>query len=100
MSAFDDDDENGQHENEFEENLKRFENMLANDKPDFFDADNLEEIIDYYLQMGEWDLAYMYSDFAINNFHISSCFTSLKPKKTQFVSNRHLQYIIINRRKT
>ena len=49
MSAFDDDADD-QHENEFEENLKLFEEMLVSGQPQFFDADDIEEIIDYYLQ--------------------------------------------------
>jgi hypothetical protein len=29
----------------------------------------IKAIIDYYLQVGEWNLAYLYADFAIKNFH-------------------------------
>jgi len=46
MSAFDDDSD-GLNENEFEENLKLFEDMLATGQTQFFDADDIEEIIDY-----------------------------------------------------
>jgi hypothetical protein len=46
-------------------------------------GESIKTIIDYYLQMGEWDLAYMYSDFAINNFHGKSPY----PKKLLFIDN-------------
>ena len=32
-------------------------------------GESIKTIIDYYLQMGEWHLAYLYSKFAKENFH-------------------------------
>lgn len=32
-------------------------------------GESIKVIIDYYLQMGEWHMAYMYSKFAYSNFH-------------------------------
>ena len=32
-------------------------------------GESIKTIIDYYLQVGEWNLAYLYSKFAIENFH-------------------------------
>lgn len=29
----------------------------------------IKVVIDYYLQVGEWNLAYLYADFAVKNFH-------------------------------
>lgn len=46
-------------------------------------GESIKTIIDYYLQMGEWDLAYMYADFGVNNFHGKNPY----PKKLLFVDN-------------
>jgi hypothetical protein len=32
-------------------------------------GESIKTIIDYYLQIGEWSLAYLYSKFAIETFH-------------------------------
>jgi len=32
-------------------------------------GESIKVIIDYYLRMGEWNLAYLYSKFAVENFH-------------------------------
>jgi hypothetical protein len=32
-------------------------------------GESIKTIIDYYLQVGEWNLAYLYSKFAMENFH-------------------------------
>ena len=32
-------------------------------------GESIKTIIDYYLQMGEWNLAYLYTKFAYENFH-------------------------------
>ena len=62
MSALDN-DADGLNDKEFEENLKLFENMLANGQIHFFDADDIEEIIDYYLQWLNYDMAKKAIDF-------------------------------------
>ncbi len=32
-------------------------------------GESIKTIIDYYLQVGEWNLAYLYTKFAVENFH-------------------------------
>jgi hypothetical protein len=32
-------------------------------------GESIKTIIDYYLQVGEWSLAYLYTKFAVENFH-------------------------------
>lgn len=46
-------------------------------------GESIKTIIDYYLQVGEWNLAYMYSDFAVKNFHNKNPY----PAKLLFVDN-------------
>lgn len=46
-------------------------------------GESIKTIIDYYLQVGEWNLAYMYSDFAVKNFHNKNPY----PTKLLFVDN-------------
>ena len=46
-------------------------------------GESIKVIIDYYLEMGEWDLAYMYSDFCVKNFHDKNPY----PKRLLFVDN-------------
>lgn len=46
-------------------------------------GESIKTIIDHYLQMGEWHLAYMYSDFALNNFHGKNPY----PKKLLFIDD-------------
>ncbi|MBK6522643.1 MAG: hypothetical protein IPG08_10050 [Sphingobacteriaceae bacterium] len=54
MSEFDDE---GMNDKEFEEILKRFENMINNGESSFFDADELEEVIEYYMQWLNYEMA-------------------------------------------
>lgn len=44
-------------------------------------GESIKTIIDYYLQMGEWHLAYLYTKFAYENFHDKNPY----PKKLLFV---------------
>lgn len=44
-------------------------------------GESIKIIIDYYLQMGEWHLAYLYTKFAYENFHGKNPY----PKKLLFV---------------
>lgn len=44
-------------------------------------GESIKIIIDYYLQMGEWHLAYLYTKFAYENFHGRNPY----PKKLLFV---------------
>jgi tetratricopeptide (TPR) repeat protein len=44
-------------------------------------GESIKTIIDYYLQMGEWHLAYLYTKFAYENFHNKNPY----PKKLLFV---------------
>lgn len=46
-------------------------------------AESIKIIIDHYLQMGEWSLAYLYSKFAIETFHGKSPY----PSRLLFVDN-------------
>ena len=46
-------------------------------------GESIKIIIDHYLQMGEWALAYLYSKFAIENFHGKSPY----PSRLLFVDN-------------
>src|SRR5881392_3298379 len=85
MSEFDDDGE-GLNDKEFEENLRHFEDMLANNTPHFFDADVLEEIIDYYLQWLNYDMAKKAIDFGLERFPFSSI---IKIRYAQYLSSQH-----------
>ena len=44
-------------------------------------GESIKTIIDYYLQMGEWHLAYLYTKFGYENFHNKNPY----PKKLLFV---------------
>jgi hypothetical protein len=44
-------------------------------------GESIKIIIDYYLQMGEWHLAYLYTKFGYENFHGKNPY----PKKLLFV---------------
>jgi hypothetical protein len=44
-------------------------------------GESIKIIIDYYLQMGEWHLAYLYTKFTYENFHGKNPY----PKKLLFV---------------
>jgi glycosyltransferase involved in cell wall biosynthesis len=44
-------------------------------------AESIKTIIDHYIQMGEWNLAYLYTKFAKTNFHGKSPY----PKRLLFV---------------
>jgi len=44
-------------------------------------GESIKTIIDYYLQVGEWNLAYLYTKFAINTFHNNNPY----PKKLLFI---------------
>jgi glycosyltransferase involved in cell wall biosynthesis len=46
-------------------------------------GESIKIIIDHYLQMGEWSLAYLYSKFAIETFHGKSPY----PNRLLFVDN-------------
>jgi hypothetical protein len=85
MSAFDDDDE-GLNEREFEENLRLFEDMLTNGNVHFFDADDIEEIIDYYLQWVNYDMAKKAIEYGLERFPFSSI---IKIRQAQYLSSQH-----------
>src|SRR6218665_564281 len=85
MSAFEDDDSEG-NDKEFEENLRLFEDMLATGQAHFFDADDLEEIIDYYLQWLNYEMAKKAIDFGMERFPYS---TILKIRYAQYLSSQH-----------
>jgi tetratricopeptide (TPR) repeat protein len=83
MSAFDGE---GFDDQDFEEVLKRFEEMLSTGKHGFFDADELEEIIDYYFQWANYEMAKKAIDFGLQQFPFSSL---LKIKQAQYLSSQH-----------
>ena len=83
MSEFEGD---GLSNEDFENSLKRFEEMISSDKPQFFDADELEEIIDYYMQWFNLELAKKAIDYATEQYPINS---SIKIKKAQYLSSQH-----------
>ncbi|MBK7669260.1 MAG: hypothetical protein IPJ32_19115 [Sphingobacteriaceae bacterium] len=83
MSHFDGEDFEGQ---DFEEVLKRFEDMLANGNAAFFDADELEDIIEYYFQWLNYDMVKKAIDFALKQFPFSS---NIKIKQAQYLSSQH-----------
>src|SRR5687767_3229085 len=84
MSEFEDDAE--ANDKEFERNLKRFEEMLAGGAAQFFDADDLEEIIDYYLQWLNYDMAKKAIDFGLERYPFSSI---IKIRYAQYLSSQH-----------
>ena len=71
---------------DFENSLKRFEEMIASNTSQFFDADELEEIIEYYMQWFNLELAKKAIDYATNQYPYNS---SLKIKKAQYLSSQH-----------
>ena len=83
MSEFEGD---GLSNEDFEKSLKRFEEMISSDSPQFFDADELEEIIDYYMQWFNLELAKKAIDYATEQYPVNS---SLKIKKVQYLSSQH-----------
>lgn len=85
MSALDN-DADGLNDKEFEENLKLFENMLTNGQIHFFDADDIEEIIDYYLQWLNYDMAKKAIDFGLERYPFS---TIIKIRNAQYLSSQH-----------
>ena len=89
MSAFEDDDAEGLSDKEFEENLKKFEEMLSTGQTHFFDADDIEEIIDYYLQWLNYDLAKKAIDYGLERFPFS---TIIKIRQAQYLSSQHYTY--------
>lgn len=84
MREFDDDE--GLDGKSFEENLKRFEEMLAGSATCFFDADEIEEIIDYYLQWYNYEFAKKAIDFGLERFPFS---TIIKIRYAQYLSSQH-----------
>lgn len=46
-------------------------------------GESIKVIVDYYLQIGEWNLAYMYADFGLRNFHNKNPY----PNKLLFIDN-------------
>src|SRR3954471_5497009 len=85
MSEFDDDAE-GLNDKEFEENLKLFEDMLATGQVHFFDADDIEEIIDYYLQWVNYDMAKKAIDYGLERYPFS---TIIKIRYVRDLSSQH-----------
>ena len=83
MSEFEGD---GLSNEDFEKSLKRFEDMISTGAQYFFDADELEEIIDYYMQWFNLELAKKALDFALEQYPYSS---SIKIKLAQYLSSQH-----------
>ena len=83
MSEFEGD---GLSNQDFEKSLKRFEDMVSSGGHEFFDADELEEIIDYYMQWFNLEMAKKALDFALAHFPYSS---SIKIKLAQYLSSQH-----------
>ncbi|MFO0323204.1 MAG: tetratricopeptide repeat protein [Bacteroidota bacterium] len=83
MSEFEGD---GLSNEDFENSLKRFEEMVSSNETQFFDADELEEIIDYYLQWFNIDMAKKAIDYATKQYPYNS---SIKIKKAQYLSSQH-----------
>ncbi len=83
MSEFEGD---GLSNEDFEKSLKRFEDMMTTGEHHFFDADELEEIIDYYMQWFNLELAKKALDFAQEHYPYSS---GIKIKLAQYLSSVH-----------
>ena len=83
MSEFEGD---GPSNQDFEKSLKRFEDMISSGSHQFFDADELEEIIDYYMQWFNLEMAKKALDFAMEHYPYSS---SIKIKQAQYLSSQH-----------
>ena len=81
------------NDKEFEEILKRFENMINGGESTFFDADELEEVIDYYMQWLNYEMAKKAIDFGIAHFPYS---TVLKIKRAQYLSTQHFTHEALN----
>jgi tetratricopeptide (TPR) repeat protein len=90
MSEFEGD---GLSNQDFEKSLKRFEEMISSGSQQFFDADELEEIIDYYMQWFNLELAKKALDYALDHYPYSS---SLKIKLAQFLSSQHKTHEALN----
>ena len=83
MSEFEGEGFNNQ---DFEKSLKRFEDMISSGSTEFFDADELEEIIEYYMQWFNLEMAKKALDYAIEHYPYSS---SIKIKLAQYLSSQH-----------
>src|ERR1044071_8007501 len=83
MSEFDGE---GFDDQDFEKVLKRFEDMVAGGENGFFDADEIEEIIEYYFQWMNYDMAKKAIDFGLKHYPYSSI---LKIKQAQYLSSQH-----------
>lgn len=83
MSEFDGE---GLSNQDFEQSLKRFEDMVSAGAHHFFDADELEEIIDYYMQWFNLEMAKKALDYALEHYPYSS---SIKIKQAQYLSSQH-----------
>ena len=60
--------------------------MISSGMHQFFDADELEEIIDYYMQWFNLELAKKALDFAQEHYPYSS---TIKIKLAQYLSSQH-----------
>ena len=88
MSEYDD-DADGLNDKEFEENLRLFEDMLVTGQVHFFDADDIEEIIDYYLQWLNYEMAKKAIDYGLERYPFSSI---IKIRYAQFLPSQHYTY--------
>jgi len=90
MSEFED---QGMNDKEFEGILKRFEDLINNGVNSFFDADELEEIIEYYMQWLNYEMAKKAIDYGVAHFPYSSI---IKIKRAQYLSSQHFTHEALN----
>jgi tetratricopeptide (TPR) repeat protein len=83
MSEFDGE---GFDDQEFEKILKRFEDMIQTGDHAFFDADEIEEVIEYYFQWLNYDMVKKAIDFGVKQYPYSAI---LKIKQAQYLSSQH-----------
>jgi len=73
-------------ENDYKESLNKFEQMLKQGTSCFFDVEEVEVVIDYYLEKGDKENAKKAIDFALN-LHPTS--NSLKLKHAYYLAATH-----------
>ena len=75
------DDDNFMDDYEIQELIDKFENQLKNGLSSFFDADELNIIIDYYIQRDDFSKINIISELAERYHSESPLFNSIMAKK-------------------
>ena len=75
---------------ENEDLIKKFEELLVNDRRSFFDSDEFDILIDYYLTVNQFSKAMKAVDFALDQYPFSVDFL-----KWYFLSAIHNIFFLV-----